>query len=201
METLLQLPSVDLNLRVKVDGVEGNSHSTSDLSHQYPAPGLTALEAAAQGGEADIVRLLLTTEPSLECEPAWFLAAAGGHLEILEILSGQGVEENLRDGEGRTALSHAVLASQEGAVRYLVEAGSDINIRDTEERSLLELALLQEDLEMVETLLECGAEMTPGLLELAVQLDSPASLTLLLEKGAPVNQHLWSLARGKHQLR
>ena len=63
------------------------------------------------------MRLLLATEPSLHCEPAWFLAAAAGHLNILQVFSSQGVKEDVRDQEGRTALSHAVLASQYDTVR------------------------------------------------------------------------------------
>ena len=186
METLLHLPAVDINLPVGVEGGEV----------------LTAVEAAAQGGDGDIVKLVLTTQPSLQyCERAWFLAAAAGHLHVLQMLSSHGVEEDVRDQEGRTALSHAVLASQHQTVTYLVEAGSDLNILDSEERSLLELAVSQDDLEMVETLLQCGGELTPGLVELAVQVDSPAALTLLLARGAPVQHQVWPLVRGKLQLR
>ena len=54
---------------------------------------------------------------------------------------------------------------------------------------------------MVETLLQCGGELTGGLVEVALQVDSPAALTLLLERGAPVTQQVWPLARGKLQLR
>ena len=68
----------------------------SVLSYKYSAPGLTALEAAAQAGAGDIVELLLAAEPSLACGRAWFLAAAGGHLTILQIFSSHGVEEDMR---------------------------------------------------------------------------------------------------------
>ena len=82
-----------------------------------------------------------------------------------------------------------------------MEAGANLNILDSEKRSLLELAVLQDDLEMLETLLQCGAELSPGLLDLAVQLDSPAVLTLLLNRGVTVKHHVWHLVRGNQQLR
>ena len=81
-----------------------------------------------------------------------------------------------------------------------MEAGARLDMLDSRERSVVEVAVLQDDLEMLETLLQCGAELTAGLVELAVEGDSPAILSLLLERGAPVKQHIWPLVRGKQQL-
>ena len=81
-----------------------------------------------------------------------------------------------------------------------MEAGASLDILDSCERSVVEVAVLQDDLEMLEILLHCGAELTPGLVELAVEGDSPALLSLLLDRGAPVKQHIWPLVSGNQQL-
>ena len=118
MEALLQLPTVDIQLSVSVEGEgEGNNNNIIVLSCKYSAPGLSALEAAAQTGAGEIVSLLLAAKPGLHCERAWFLAAAEGHLNVLQILSRHGVEQDIRDEQGRTALCHAVLSSQRETVR------------------------------------------------------------------------------------
>ena len=120
MEALLQLPTVDIQLRVSVEGEgegEGNNNNIIVLSCKYSAPGLAAVEAAAQAGAGEIVSLLLAAKPGLHCDRAWFLAAAEGHLNVLQILSRHGVEQDIRDEQGRTALCHAVLSSQQETVR------------------------------------------------------------------------------------
>lgn len=130
------------------------------------------------------------------------VSARLGHVEVVSVLlerEGTGLE--MSDSQGQTALSHAVVSSQPNTARRLLEAGARLQTLHTNQRSLLELTLLQEDLEMLETLLECGAESPDSLLELAMELDQPAALTLLLEKGTEVSVsgQTWALARDKQQ--
>lgn len=203
-------------------------------STEHYSPGFTPIEAAAQGGDEDSVKLLLASYEAADCERALLLAAASGEERVVELLLGHGVEREGRDEEGltplmvsarlghvgvvsvmvrerrgleisdshgHTALSHAVINSQTTTVRRLLEAGASLLTVDTNQRSLLELSLLQDDLEMLETLLECGAEVPDSLVELAMELDQPAALSLLLEreKGLSLTGQTWSLARDKQQ--
>jgi ankyrin repeat protein len=127
--------------------------------------GLTTLHCASRSGIVESVLLLLdrTTEPT-----------------FLEI----------RNREGRTALSEAAERGHVEVVDALIRRGADINSRDNTGKSPLHLAV-QNDLEtVVESLISCGAdieaedndEKVP--LDVGVEHKSAAAVRLLLRAGA-----------------
>lgn len=68
-------------------------------------------------------------------------AADRGNLKILElILSQQGIDINLLDGENQTALHYSSSCGHHDCVRLLVEKGADLNIRDIDENTCFDVA-------------------------------------------------------------
>ncbi len=97
--------------------------------------GRTILHAAAQGGDAAVVRFLLTPCRDLV---------------------------NMTDNDGRTALYYAVRANSLAAVKTLVAAGADVELRPANKESLIMAAIKYNDeldddaIPMVEYFIEQG---------------------------------------------
>ena len=99
--------------------------------------GRTPLFLAAMMGEADVVKLLLArdgvdinaqTESPYPMTPL-YVAAEGGHLEVLRTLLQGGADVNLRSWRG-TALNRAVSSSNATSTELLLEASADPDTRD-----------------------------------------------------------------------
>ncbi|KAL9628150.1 MAG: hypothetical protein Q9204_006077 [Flavoplaca sp. TL-2023a] len=69
------------------------------------------------------------------------LAAAEGHVELLQWLHGQGCDIKRRNCRGRTPLMIASLWGRVPVVDYLLKKGVDAKMRDNKGRSALDLAL------------------------------------------------------------
>ena len=161
---------------------------------------------AAASGHVNIVEILLRhgvdrDVRSQEGRTALMVSARSGHEEVMSVLVQEGAGLDISDCEGRTALSHAVITSQPASARRLVEAGARLEVLDNSEKSLLELSLSHGHLDMLETLLDCGAEVPDCLLEVAMEMDHPGALTLLLQRQTvpAVTARTWARAADSKQ--
>ena len=88
-------------------------------------------------------------------------AAAGGSAEIVGILVGRGLDVNARDGYGRTALHYAAENGRTEVVRLLLDRGAQPNIRSLAGVSPLNAAEEFERAEAASLLAERGASREP----------------------------------------
>ncbi|MBM3299487.1 MAG: ankyrin repeat domain-containing protein [Deltaproteobacteria bacterium] len=143
---------------IMAEGIKVNTKNTLN----DPAP----LTAAAMGGQAEVVKLLLSKgfsigERNEQGQTALMTAAAAGHADVVKLLLDRGADINARDAHRRSALNHAVfLRGHLEVVRVLVDRGTDINARDDPaDRTILMHAAQSGHLELVKLLLEKGAQV------------------------------------------
>ena len=86
-------------------------------------------------------------------------AAKSGDVGEVERLIRSGVDINIRDNGGNTALILASYYDHIEVVKLLIEAGVDLNIRDDESSTALILASYQNNIEVVKLLTEGGANL------------------------------------------
>ncbi len=128
----------------------------------------------------------------LELYTSFWAAVKKGDLITLEHLLQEGVNPDLLDKNGATALSHAAENQDLPLLTLLVKQGADIN-RITESRTALMTAAAKGDARLVEALLDMGAdikvEMEAGqtALHFGIMGGNLNVVKLLLEKGADIN--------------
>lgn len=100
--------------------------------------GRTMLQAAAQNGHIEVVRMLVAASALINAPPAPYggrtalqAAAEGGHLEIVRMLLANGHDANGLPApySGRTALQAAVEGGHMDVVKILIEAKADVTAR------------------------------------------------------------------------
>lgn len=192
-----------------------------------PAGGMPALVAAAGIGDDDatgVKRLLKQRVPvdavDGQQRSALAVAAAEGHVEIVQALCQAHAQVDIADLRGSTPLMEAARAGAGGVVQLLVEAGADIGARDALGRNALTLACQSPhaQAETVRTLLAHDADprlrdpdgrsaldhaAAAGRWDLVALLDPqtplPASLSAgLLPTGADTPAHLLDALRFGH---
>lgn len=140
--------------------------------------GRTLLDAAAEGGNDEVVSSLL---------------AAGGSKEM-DVVSGS---------KGMTALHRAIAGGHVDAARVLMLAGADVNLLDYHHGSPLHYAIegghlqLAEDMGIVEAELDAKDSDGNTFLHLAASHDNHAFVNMLLRKGASVGV---KNGKGEHPL-
>lgn len=123
-----------------------------------------------------------------------FFAAADGELAIVrEALEEGGVDINVADYEGRTALHIAASAGQLAVVQFLLERKAAHSVTDAFGKTALDNALLKRHALIVKTLRDAGAQRFANESETAASLCEKARggllspLKLLLSCGVNVN--------------
>ncbi|MEN7974124.1 MAG: ankyrin repeat domain-containing protein [Verrucomicrobiota bacterium] len=115
-------------------------HHPERLERMERDSGKTLLELALEAENVDAVDMLLTVgariDPLLE---RLDLTASLNDLEMLETLLRHGVDPDLPDGKGRTALHLAIAIENHAAAHLLIEEGADVYIRDNMGRTALDL--------------------------------------------------------------
>ena len=104
-----------------------------DVNYQDAEHGASALQAASQSGQADIVRILLD----------------------------RGADVNLSNKEGSTALMAASFNRHQDIVKILLAAGAEVNHQNRADETALSLAREERDEAIVALLQEAGARDIP----------------------------------------
>jgi len=102
---------------------------------------------------------------------AIYLAASGGHEDVVKLLLEAGANVNLRIryaplsaggrwSEGVTALMSAASTGNSSMVRLLLQAGTDINAVNKDGETALILAMQNQHSEAAQALIEAGADLT-----------------------------------------
>ena len=119
------------------------------------APSADLLDAARRGALETIARLLDESEDAVRqhdernCTALHF-AAAGGHLEAVELLLGAGAELEAADVDGDTPLLWAAHAGHVEVAAMLHDAGANPTPPNQARRNLLHFAILGGNREMIE---------------------------------------------------
>lgn len=119
------------------------------------------------------------------------VAAARGHLKIVELLLKNGATINTEDFSGRTPFFIALKENQVEVAEFLLENGASLNIPSEDGKTPLHLAIGTENVEFVERLLKKGAKvnviddmssMKP--IDIAAELNNIKLVEILLKYGA-----------------
>ncbi|CAM3509804.1 ankyrin repeat domain-containing protein [Occultella aeris] len=89
------------------------------------------------------------------------LARAGSTDELLEFFD-HGLDVDVRDADGNTALMLAAYHGHEGAVAALIERGADVDLRNNRDQSPVAGALFKGEDEIVAALRAAGADLDAG---------------------------------------
>lgn len=159
----------------------------------------TPLRYAAVNGHREICRLLLEKgadpnspllQPPILVEIANFQGGLSipKRLEVVKLLLENGAWVNATDGEGMTALVHAVRNGYEPLARCLLDHDADVNLTDERGRGPLYFAAQEQREDLVELLLQkepdLNCQKSQGFAPLHVAHPSIKIAGLLLEKGA-----------------
>lgn len=155
-------------------------HSSRRLARHFVAALLTLLAAAAQRSAAD------GDAPLVD-------AVKTGSIERLRALLRPGVDVNMRQGDGATALHWAAHRDNAVAADLLIGAGADVNLTNDLGATPIWLASINGSAAMIERLLEAGANPNAPLasgetpLMAAARGGSVKAVQLLVAHGADVN--------------
>ena len=158
------------------------------------------LHAAAFGDFASVNKLLKQgANPNARANDrtgrsAVILAAAAGHVDIVEALLESEAKVDERDKTGHTALNWAAMRRRTQVAEILLNKGGDINTQNNNGVSPVHYAIGTRNIPMLKLLVANNAnlevegsenKMTPLLL--AIELDDIESLNILFKEGVKVN--------------
>ena len=116
----------------------------------------TPLEDAAHQGHEKIMQLLL--DKGARTGKSLFLAAAQGHIGVVNILISRGVSIESKNAAGFTPLACAAAKGKVDMVKWLLEKGADVKSRSETGWTAIKLAVEQKEAEVVRILLDNGAD-------------------------------------------
>lgn len=154
----------------------------------------------SNANEANIEKSEATTEPPIveaqkttPSTEAWFKAVTEGNLGKLNKLKVQGVDIDLVDNKGCSALIHAAGRGMRAVASYLIQNGANIEHRSHNSSTPMSSAIISNSSSVVGLLLQHGANAEangPGqypYISLAASQWNEACVNLLLESGVNVN--------------
>lgn len=89
-------------------------------------------------------------------EEQWFSAAIAGDQVQLNRLLISGVDINMADATGCSALHHATMGAHLSTMQFLIEHGADLNM--TNDKLSTPLHLTEKNIDAIRILLEAGAD-------------------------------------------
>ena len=126
--------------------------------------------------------------------PAIINAADSGDINTIKKLTVEGRNISERDGNGATALIHAIWNKKTDVAKFLIEQGIDINAKDSNGYDALHYTIECGQLEIMSILIDKGADieskdlsgMTP-LFYALLNCQNYDAVKLLIKKGADIN--------------
>ncbi|XP_078075331.1 CARD- and ANK-domain containing inflammasome adapter protein [Mustelus asterias] len=118
------------------------------------------------------------------------IAAAHGHVTIIEYLLNKGAKVEVRDNKRQSPLHRAAVEGHLGAAKMLLQAGAHIYALDKESRSPLQLAAENSHFSMVKLMLKEEArnhKRKKSFLHMAALRDESKLARIILQYGAPVD--------------
>ncbi|GIJ83048.1 ankyrin repeat domain-containing protein 44 [Aspergillus pseudoviridinutans] len=131
----------------------------ADLHMEGLGSPYTALETAADRGNAELIELLMNAGAHAS-QRALNLAVLSAHIEAAKILLDAGVNASLPDTLGLLPLNRAASLGHETMIRLLLEAGADVHSVDATGESALHLAASGGHDSVVQLLINTGASTT-----------------------------------------
>ncbi|CAE7948614.1 ANKRD50 [Symbiodinium sp. KB8] len=152
VETLLQLP-VDPDASMPLMSIQNSKGAVLEISRGVPA-----LVAAARGGHAQFVELLVEAGArkdlcDREGKTALMCAAWCGHDRAVQLLLKAGAERDMRDNWGSTALIYAAEEGHAPIVRLLLKASAQTDLCNKNGETALTMSSMHSHAEVVRLLL------------------------------------------------
>jgi len=154
------------------------------------------LEKAVRRGDVTQVEKILKDAPELLAErydsrtTLLHVAAATGHLPVIELLIARGADIEASDARRRTPLLYAATHRRSSAARCLLDHGAKLTARDVDEHTALHIAVQDDHAATVALLIQHGANVNATLKQGTTPLHSAHLLgfedvaAVLLEGGA-----------------
>jgi LCP family protein required for cell wall assembly len=120
-------------------------------------------------------------------------ACSLGYIEEVKKFLKQGIDVNLKDYEGRTALVCAILNNHIDIANLLIDRGADVNTKDIYGITVLWHSLLSGNYDIANLLIDKGADVNAKdnngrtLLMNAVEKNEPEIVSFLIDRGADIN--------------
>ncbi|XP_072368968.1 CARD- and ANK-domain containing inflammasome adapter protein [Scyliorhinus torazame] len=150
-------------------------------------------QAAALGDLASLDRAFGNSDvngTNASNETLLHIAAAHGHVAIIEYLLNKGAKVEVRDNRQQSPLHRAAVEGHLAAAKMLLQAGAHIYALDKESRSPLHLAAANSHFSMVKLMLKEEArnqKSKKSFLHMAALRDESKFAQILLKYGAPVD--------------
>uniref|UniRef100_A0A452HI83 Uncharacterized protein n=1 Tax=Gopherus agassizii TaxID=38772 RepID=A0A452HI83_9SAUR len=109
----------------------------------YDSNAVSIFDAAAKGDLSDLAKILKKNNinaVNASDKTLLHIAAANGHVAIIEYLINKGAKLDVKDKKGRTPMHRAAEKGQDDAVKVLLQAGAYIYSLDKEAKTPLHLA-------------------------------------------------------------
>ena len=143
----------------ELDGKHVKGILINSAKGDYPIRYLSRLENAAIFNMADVVEVVVKTNPEeleLYGVESLYSAASMGSLDVVVLLLEYGVSPNAKLESGYTALYSAVQFGELDVIRKLVDSGANINYKVKGGPSLMVTAVIEKRQKAIEVVIDSG---------------------------------------------
>ncbi|XP_043466924.1 ankyrin-1-like [Leptopilina heterotoma] len=174
------------------------SDKYEDFENYYGTEDYTPIFLAVHNGDLNSVSTLLNEynlAENIHEKRMLHVAAARGHLQIVDLLIKNGAKLNVEDVKGRTPFYIALLQNNVEVAEFLLENGARINIPRKGGRTTLHVAIKTQNIQIVDRLLKQGdivnvldamSRLKP--IDVAASLNNIQLVELLLKYGAKMDE-------------